>query len=84
MKIFLSWSGPSSRAVAESLNDWLMRVIQAVKPFYSLDIEKSAKRSSELDATLEGTRFEIIRLTPGNLNSKWIHYEAGVFSSKFR
>ncbi len=80
MKIFLSWSKPRSRAVAEALNDWLKRVIQAVKPFYSPDIEKGAKWSNELDAALEGTRFGIICLTPDNLDSTWIHYEAGALS----
>lgn len=80
MKIFLSWSGARSRAVAEALNDWLKRVIQAVKPFYSSEIEKGAKWSSELDAALEGTRFGIICLTPDNLSSTWIHYEAGALS----
>lgn len=80
MKIFLSWSRPHSRTVAEALNDWLPRVIQAVKPFYSPEIEKGAKWSSEIDEALEGTRFGIICLTPGNLNSVWIHYEAGALS----
>jgi hypothetical protein len=80
MKIFLSWSGNRSRAVAEALNDWLRRVIQAVKPFYSPEIEKGAKWSSELDDALEGTRFGIICLTPTNIKSVWIHYEAGALS----
>jgi hypothetical protein len=80
MKVFISWSGPRSRAVAEALNDWLRRVIQAVKPFYSPEIEKGAKWSSEVDEALEGTRFGIICLTPDNLQSPWIHYEAGALS----
>jgi TIR domain-containing protein len=80
MKIFLSWHGQRSRAIAEALNDWLRRVIQAVKPFYSPDIEKGAKWSSEIDSALEGTRFGIICLTPDNLDSTWIHYEAGALS----
>jgi len=80
MKIFLSWHGKRSRAIAEALNDWLHRVIQAVKPFYSPDIEKGAKWSSEIDSALEGTRFGIICLTPDNLESTWIHYEAGALS----
>jgi len=80
MKIFLSWSGLRSRAVAEALNDWLRRVIQAVKPFYSPEIEKGAKWSNEVDDALEGTRFGIICLTPDNLKSPWIHYEAGALS----
>lgn len=80
MKIFLSWSGAHSRAVAAALNDWLKRIIQATKPFYSPDIEKGANWSNELDAALEGTRFGIICLTPDNLASPWIHYEAGALS----
>lgn len=80
MKIFLSWSGPRSRAVAETLNDWLPRIIQAIKPFYSPEIEKGAQWSNEVDAALEGTRFGIICLTPDNIQSPWIHYESGALS----
>jgi TIR domain-containing protein len=80
MKIFLSWSGERSRTIAGALNDWLKRVIQAVKPFYSPDIEKGSNWSNKLDDALEGTRFGIICLTPDNLDSTWIHYEAGALS----
>jgi hypothetical protein len=66
--------------VAEALNNWLRRVIQAVKPFYSPEIEKGARWSSEVDEALEGTQFGIICLTPDNLNSVWIYYEAGALS----
>jgi hypothetical protein len=80
MKIFISWSGTSSRLVAEALSDWLERVIQAAKPFNSFDIDKGAKWSNKIDDALEGTRFGIICLTPDNLESSWIHYEAGALS----
>jgi hypothetical protein len=80
MKIFISWSGARSRAIAEALNDWLRRVIQAVRPFYSPEIEKGAKWSGEIDAALEGTQFGIVCLTPDNLASTWIHYEVGALS----
>lgn len=80
MKIFLSWLGPRSRAVAEALNDWLRRVIQAVKPFYSPEIEKGAKWGSEIDDALAGTHFGIVCLTPDNLKSTWIHFETGALS----
>ena len=66
--------------VAEALNEWLPRVIQAVKPFLSSEIEKGVKWSNEIDGALEGTRFGIICLTPDNLNNDWIHYEAGALS----
>lgn len=80
MKIFISWSGDRSRAVAEALNDWLQRVIQAVEPFYTPVMEKGVKWSNEIDTALEGTRFGIVCLTPDNLKSTWIHYETGALS----
>jgi hypothetical protein len=80
MKIFISWSGLRSRIIAEGLNTWLPKVIQAVKPFYSPEIEKGTKGITEINTTLEGTNFGIICLTPDNLDSTWIHYEAGALS----
>jgi hypothetical protein len=66
--------------VAEALNDWLPRVIQAVKPFLSSEIEKGVKWSNEVDLALEGSDFGIVCLTPENLDSTWIHYEVGALS----
>lgn len=80
MKVFLVWSGRRSFAIAQALHEFLPRVIQAVKPFFSHEIEKGAKWSGEIDSALEGTRFGIVCLTPENLDSTWIHYEAGALS----
>lgn len=80
MKVFISWSGDRGRVVAEALNDWLPRIIQAVKPFYSPHIEKGAQWGGEIDEALEGTSFGIVCLTRENLDSRWIHYEAGALA----
>lgn len=80
MKVFISWSGERSRVIAEGLNSWLPKVIQAVKPFYSPEIEKGTKGIEEINKTLEGASFGIICLTSENLKSEWIHYEAGALS----
>jgi hypothetical protein len=41
MKIFVSWSGRRSKAVAELMSDWLKCVIQASQPWISTrDIDR--------------------------------------------
>ena|ERR1044072_4427570 len=81
MKVFLSWSGERSQAIAEALRDWLPKVIQAIQPWMSaVDIERGARWSSDIAAELEKTSFGILCLTPENLDAAWIHFEAGALS----
>ncbi len=80
MLIFLSWSGSKSKAVAEVLKDWLVKVIQAVEPWISSDIEKGTRWNAEMWAKLEQTRFGIICLTRENLDARWVLFEAGALS----
>src|SRR5215469_4587723 len=81
MDIFISWSGARSQAVAEALKDWLPMIINAANPFLSVaDIDKGARWSSEIAGKLEKSKAGIICLTPGNMNSEWILFEAGALS----
>lgn len=81
MKVFLSWSGPRSRAVADTLDSWLPNVIQVVEPWVSThSIQKGARGLEEISSALEVMRFGLICLTSENLNANWIHFEAGALS----
>lgn len=81
MKLFLSWSGPRSKAVAESLRDWLPNVIQAVQPWMSAsDIDKGTRWGSEVAAQLQEVRVGIVCLTADNLNAPWLLFETGALS----
>ena len=81
MKIFISWSGVRSRAVAEALRHWLKSVIQSVDPWMSEeDIGKGVNWGTELAAQLNETRVGLICLTPENLEAPWILFEAGALS----
>src|SRR6185312_4306381 len=81
MDIFISWSGKRSRAFAEALRDWLPMIINAARPFLSSsDIDKGARWSTEIASRLEKARAGIICLTPGNMQSEWILFEAGALS----
>lgn len=81
MKIFISWSGEKSRAIAEALREWLPNVIQIIEPWMSAeDVEKGTRWSSDIASQLESTRLGVICLTSENLESPWILFEAGALS----
>ena len=86
MKVFLSWSGKTSRQVAQAFHDWLPFVIQAVKPFISTgDIDKGKRWSDVLSSELTETAYGILIITPDNFDKPWIHFEAGalLFAGNF-
>lgn len=81
MKIFLSWSGDRSKAVAELFNDWLRCVIQAAKPWVSSrDIDRGALWFNEVSGQLSDTSVGIVCLTSDNKNRPWILFEAGALA----
>jgi hypothetical protein len=81
MKIFISWSGEKSKAIASTFKDWIPAVIQAAKPYFSPnDIEKGARWSAEIANELESSRIGLICLTADNLIAPWIMFEAGALS----
>ena len=80
MKVFLSWSDTRSKETAETLREWLKLVIQAVDPWISDSIPKGARSEKVLADVLEDTKVGIICMTRENLDSNWIHFEAGALS----
>jgi hypothetical protein len=80
VKVFISWSGDRSKALAKALNDWLPKVIQVIDPFYSPDMEKGINWITEILDQLADTTFGIICVTPGNMRAPWINLEAGALA----
>ena len=81
MKVFISWSGEQSYALAEILRRWLPGVIQAVKPYFTPDdVTKGARWSTELAKELEDSMAGLICVTRDNLEAPWIMFEAGALS----
>lgn len=81
MKIFISWSGPESQAIAETLRDWLPCVLQAAKPWMSKeDIRKGGRGGQAIGEALRDAKAGIICVTPANLDSPWLNFEAGAIS----
>jgi hypothetical protein len=84
MKVFISWSGDLSERLAGRVRDWLPTVIQSVQPYFTpKDIDKGARWGTEISAELQQSRVGMICLTPENLESSWIMFEAGAISFAF-
>jgi hypothetical protein len=78
VKIFISWSGETSRHLARILCDWLPLVVPGVKPWTSDDdIAKGVPWREELFKQLRETTQGIVCITPDNISSPWLNFEAG-------
>lgn len=79
--VFISWSGNRSRTIAQKLREWLPMVVQAAKPWMSdADIEKGSRGLDEVTKALSVPKVGIICLTPENLDTPWLLFEAGALS----
>lgn len=85
MKILISWSGKQSQAVARALHEWIPTVVPGSTPWMSsLDIPPGGRWFDELMEQLEQTDFCVICLTPDNMRSPWLYFEAGAIAAKHR
>lgn len=81
MKIFISWSGKRSKALALALKDWLPLILQYAKPWVSeKDISAGERWALTVSAELEASNFGILCVTPENIDSEWMLFEAGALS----
>jgi len=81
MKIFISWSGDRSRAVADLMSLWIKCVLQASRPWISTrDIDRGAVWFSEISDQLAETAAGIVCLTNENKNRPWILFETGALA----
>ena len=85
LKIFISWSGERSEALAKALRDWLPLVLHYVSPWLSQsDIKAGDRWSIEIAKELENCNFGIICITRENLNAPWILFEAGALAKSMQ
>jgi TIR domain-containing protein len=81
VRVFVSWSKPASKIVAETLRTWLQAILQVLDVFVSSkDIEKGVRWRSEIAGQLAGSHFGIVCLTPENADSRWLNFEGGALA----
>jgi hypothetical protein len=84
VKVFISWSGERSHQLAKVMHEWLPEIMQQVDCWLSSeDISKGTRWSRELDKRLESYNQGIICVTPDNMNSPWLNFEAGALAKSF-
>jgi RNA polymerase sigma factor (sigma-70 family) len=83
MKVFISWSGERSQAVANALRDWLAVVIQSIELWMSQqDISAGQRWGVEIANNLRESNFGIICLTSENKDSRWLLFESGALAKQ--
>ena len=81
MKIFISWSGDRSQALADAVKDWLKPILHFAQPWLSTtDIKSGDRWSIEMAKELQDTNFGILCVTSDNLNAPWLLFEAGALA----
>ncbi len=85
MKLFISWSGKRSSALAEALRDWVPLVLHYVEPWLSqTDIEAGQRWAEQVAKELETSNFGIVCITQENVGSPWVLFEAGALAKSLQ
>lgn len=85
MKVFISWSGPCSKAVANVLRTYLPRIVQAIEPWMSeADLASGERWQGEIGQRLEESDVGICVLTSDNFQQPWLNFEAGAISKSMK
>ena len=83
IKVFISWSGKESNSVAKVIKEWLEELLAPIDIFTSSEIPSGKQWFNVLSDELKSSNFGIICLTPDNINSNWMHFEAGAIFNAF-
>ena len=80
MRIFLMWSGDSSRLVGEAASRLLQQTLGGAKVFISTQMPAGSLWKDELTKNLREANVGIACFTRENLVNPWIHYESGMIA----
>lgn len=79
--VFISWSGPDSKACAAKLKSFLIGILPTLEVFLSTeDISSGERWLSVVSDALENAKFGVVVVTLQNIQRPWIHFEAGALS----
>jgi hypothetical protein len=79
-RVFISWSGERSNKIAQEVKKFIFDVLRIESYVSSEDIHSGERWAKSLFEELASSYFGIVCLTPENLRSIWMHFEAGACS----
>ena len=80
MKVFIGWSGQTSKEVASILKVWLPQMNPHIETFMSSeDVRLEVSWKAEIMNKMRETDYALLCVTRENLNSPWLCFETGVF-----
>lgn len=82
-RVFLSWSGRKSKAVAQALRHWLPTVLPGIEPWMSEhDIQSGEAWFHRLLEELAAHDVGVLCVTGVNQRAPWLLFEAGALASR--
>jgi len=85
MKVFMSWSGERSHALADALHDWMPLVLHYIEAWLSqADIEAGQRWADQVAKELEESNFGILCISKENVASPWVLFEAGALAKSMQ
>lgn len=85
MEVFLSWSGDFSKKLAEQFRDWLPLFLQDLDPFMSdRDLLLGSRWNESINKHLDSSSVGLLIVTPENISSPWLNYEAGALTKALK
>lgn len=80
LNVFISWSGTKSQKAALILEKHIRLYLPGANPFISTGIESGQRWFEVISNKLEISNFGILVVTRANVQSPWLHFEAGALA----
>lgn len=85
MRVFVSWSGERSQALAKALREWLPLVLHYAEPWLSQsDIDAGDRWGLEVAKELDVSAFGVSCITSENIAAPWLLFEAGALAKSLQ
>jgi TIR domain len=80
--LFVSWSGPRARSMAEALSQWLPGVLPTFRPWISSRQSRGTDWAAALFEQIATARATVVCVTSDSIAAPWVLFEAGLLGGR--